>query len=60
MAATLTYTGFGGEGLQVRDVLHVDDLYDLMRLQIADLDRTVRRACSTSAAGADAASRSPS
>jgi CDP-paratose 2-epimerase len=35
----LTYTGFGGEGLQVRDVLHVDDLFDLVRVQIANLDR---------------------
>jgi CDP-paratose 2-epimerase len=35
----LSYTGFGGEGLQVRDVLHVADLYDLIRLQIADLPR---------------------
>ena len=35
----LTYTGFGGEGLQVRDVLHVDDLADLIRIQLADLDR---------------------
>jgi len=36
---TLSYTGFGGEGLQVRDVLHVADLYDLVRLQIDDLSR---------------------
>lgn len=35
----LTYVGFGGEGLQVRDVLHVDDLYALIRLQIADFSR---------------------
>ncbi len=35
----LAYMGFGGEGLQVRDVLHVADLYDLLRLQLADLDR---------------------
>ena len=26
----LSYMGFGGHGLQVRDVLHVDDLYDLI------------------------------
>lgn len=32
----LTYTGFGGEGLQVRDVLHIDDLYDLVSSQMAD------------------------
>jgi CDP-paratose 2-epimerase len=35
----LTYIGFGGEGLQVRDVLHVADLYDLIRLQLEDLAR---------------------
>jgi CDP-paratose 2-epimerase len=35
----LTYTGFGGAGLQVRDVLHVDDLYDLLRRQIDDMPR---------------------
>jgi CDP-paratose 2-epimerase len=35
----LSYSGFGGEGLQVRDILHVDDLYDLLALQLRDLDR---------------------
>ena len=35
----LSYIGFGGDGLQVRDVLHVADLYDLIRIQIADLTR---------------------
>ena len=30
----LRYTGFGGLGKQVRDVLHVDDLFDLLRLQL--------------------------
>jgi CDP-paratose 2-epimerase len=35
----LAYTGFGGTGLQVRDVLHVDDLYDLLVHQLRDLDR---------------------
>lgn len=35
----LNYMGFGGDGLQVRDVLHVDDLYDLLVRQIADLER---------------------
>jgi CDP-paratose 2-epimerase len=29
----LRYCGFGGEGLQVRDVLHVDDLVDLVAAQ---------------------------
>jgi CDP-paratose 2-epimerase len=30
----LRYCGFGGEGLQVRDVLHVDDLADLVVAQV--------------------------
>ena len=36
---SLRYSGFGGEGLQVRDVLHIADLYDLVRRQIQDLSR---------------------
>ena len=34
----LAYVGFGGEGLQVRDLLHVDDLLALVRLQLDDPD----------------------
>ena len=30
----LSYIGFGGLGKQVRDVLHVEDLFDLILLQI--------------------------
>jgi CDP-paratose 2-epimerase len=30
----LRYTGFGGSGKQVRDVLHVLDLFDLIKLQL--------------------------
>ena len=30
----LRYTGFGGTGKQVRDILHVADLFDLIRLQL--------------------------
>jgi CDP-paratose 2-epimerase len=33
----LSYTGFGGRGLQVRDVLHVDDLCELVSDQIQRL-----------------------
>ncbi|GAA4494417.1 NAD-dependent epimerase/dehydratase family protein [Hymenobacter ginsengisoli] len=33
----LGYIGFGGTGKQVRDVLHVDDLYDLLEIQLANL-----------------------
>ena len=31
----LDYIGFGGQGKQVRDLLHVDDLFDLIVLQMA-------------------------
>jgi CDP-paratose 2-epimerase len=34
----LEYRGFGGRGLQVRDVLHVDDLYDLIAHEVRSLD----------------------
>ena len=32
----LAYIGFGGSGKQVRDLLHVDDLLDLIDLQLSD------------------------
>jgi len=32
----LTYIGFGGAGKQVRDLLHVDDLVDLVERQLLD------------------------
>jgi CDP-paratose 2-epimerase len=35
----LNYHGFGGLGLQVRDVLHPGDLYNLLRIQMADFDK---------------------
>lgn len=35
----LKYTGFGGTGHQVRDLLHPDDLYDLIVRQLSDIDR---------------------
>jgi CDP-paratose 2-epimerase len=34
----LSYIGFGGTGLQVRDVLHIDDLCDLVTVQIRRFD----------------------
>jgi CDP-paratose 2-epimerase len=34
----LEYRGWGGTGKQVRDVLHVQDVWDLVRRQIADMD----------------------
>jgi CDP-paratose 2-epimerase len=36
---TLVYSGFGGAGRQVRDVLHIADLYELIQRQIDALDR---------------------
>ena len=36
---SLAYIGFGGRGKQVRDLLHVDDLFDLLDLQLSDLEK---------------------
>ena len=52
----LTYIGFGGEGKQVRDLLHVEDLVDLVERQLLD-PASGTGAPSTSAAAASAASR---
>lgn len=35
----LQYIGFGGQGKQVRDMLHVEDLFDLVVRQMGDLSR---------------------
>ena len=35
----LAYIGYGGKGKQVRDLLHVDDLVDLIELQLLEPDR---------------------
>jgi len=35
---SLRYIGYGGEGKQVRDMLHVDDLVDLVAYQVEHLD----------------------
>jgi CDP-paratose 2-epimerase len=35
----LSYIGFGGHGKQVRDLLHVDDLVDLVEDQLLERDR---------------------
>jgi CDP-paratose 2-epimerase len=35
----LSYIGFGGEGKQVRDVLHVEDLFTLLISQISDMKK---------------------
>ncbi len=36
---SLSYIGFEGSGKQVRDMLHVDDLFDLIDIQIHDFER---------------------
>jgi len=35
----LNYIGFGGEGKQVRDILHVDDLFKLIDVQLNDIEK---------------------
>lgn len=35
----LQYIGFGGQGKQVRDILHVEDLFDLVVRQMSDLSQ---------------------
>lgn len=35
----LRYIGFGGKGKQVRDVIHVDDVFNLLVLQLETLER---------------------
>jgi len=35
----LRYIGFGGKGKQVRDLLHIDDLFDLLELQLLNIER---------------------
>jgi CDP-paratose 2-epimerase len=35
----LSYIGYGGKGKQVRDILHVRDLYRLLEIQLEHIDR---------------------
>jgi CDP-paratose 2-epimerase len=35
----LQYIGFGAKGKQVRDVLHIDDLVNLLEIQISSMDK---------------------
>ncbi|MHC1776986.1 MAG: NAD-dependent epimerase/dehydratase family protein [Lentimicrobium sp.] len=35
----LNYIGYGGKGKQVRDVIHINDAIDLLKIQIKALDR---------------------
>jgi CDP-paratose 2-epimerase len=36
-AGNLSYIGYGGTGKQVRDILHIDDLYSAIKIQIMDI-----------------------
>ncbi|HMI08406.1 MAG TPA: GDP-mannose 4,6-dehydratase, partial [Flavobacterium sp.] len=36
---SLKYIGYGGTGKQVRDILHVDDLVDLIDIQIHNIEK---------------------
>lgn len=35
----LSYIGFGGEGKQVRDAIDIDDLFDLLKIQLKDIEK---------------------
>lgn len=35
----LSYIGFGGEGKQVRDIIDIDDLFDLLKIQLRDIEK---------------------
>ena len=35
----LAYLGYGGCGKQLRDILHVDDLFEALKLQISNFDK---------------------
>ncbi|MBI2613592.1 MAG: NAD-dependent epimerase/dehydratase family protein [Candidatus Levybacteria bacterium] len=35
----LSYIGFGGEGKQVRDIIDIDDLFDLLKIQLEDIEK---------------------
>ena len=35
----LSYIGFGGEGKQVRDLLHINDLFELIDIEMNDMDK---------------------
>lgn len=40
---SLSYFGFGGDGLQVRDILHVNDLHALLEIEIDAIDKHAGR-----------------
>ena len=48
----LTYLGYGGKGKQVRDLISIDDVVDLVEDQLVDPDRAGRASSATSEAAA--------
>lgn len=53
---TLGYQGFGGTGLQVRDVLHPEDLHNLLQIQLSDPTRHGSRVWNVGGGAANAVS----
>lgn len=35
----LSYIGYGGTGKQVRDFMHIDDVFEALKIQIGDIDK---------------------
>lgn len=35
----LSYIGYGGQGKQVRDILHIKDLFELLKIQLSNLNQ---------------------
>jgi len=35
----LSYIGYGGTGKQVRDFIHIDDLFDILNIQLNDIEK---------------------
>jgi CDP-paratose 2-epimerase len=52
----LAYNGFGGLGKQVRDVLHVEDVYALIRTQLSDFKKHAGRVYNAGGGAANAVS----
>lgn len=52
----LSYQGFGGRGLQVRDLLHVEDLHALIAKQVADFPAHAGRTYNVGGGAANAVS----
>ena len=41
----LSYIGYGGEGKQVRDFIHIDDIFDLLDIQLNDFEKFSGKTC---------------